>query len=192
MIIKKGICIVLTIFFHQYGCAQNTAHGSWRFSPEFLACYQQQKTENISTINSAHHEAYITTNATQEKALTTPSILFSYENAQHLINIAAIIFAAIKIYQRYETINITPSANNDNTSWSLSLKNIMPSILPSILYNISIYGSFLTDSTKIVFQALVYKTIAKLLLLCAHGDITDVLKSVFDGGRYAVKKVLGL
>lgn len=48
---------------------------------------------------------------------------------------------------------------------------------PTIVQNIGIYGTFLFDSTAIICEALMYKTIAKLLLICAHGDLRDLFFS---------------
>lgn len=161
-----------------YSCHASEPKPNWQFASAFLAQHQPKKTFYKSTYPPKQ---------SNQCTKTQSRSLFSLENTQRVISIATIIFATIKIYERYQTIG---APWQHDQSWTLAVKQYLVSWCPSVLHSIGIYGAFLVDSTAIVFQALIYKTIAQLLLLCAYGDITDVISSLAQGGAYTVKKLL--
>lgn len=165
-------------------CRQNIFKSSWHFSPDFLTQYkpQQVSPHESSLFNSTSDALPI--------QLTKDTSIFSYENAQRAINIATIIFATIKIYERYQTIGATARPTTNDYQLISAIKKIIASLCPDMLQSMGAYGFFLIDSTTIVFKALVYKTIARLLLLCAHGDLSDLIGSIAHGGIHTAKLLL--
>lgn len=177
MIIKKLIPIFLAILACNSSCYETVNKAHWQFSADFLAQHGPKNAPYGTVYQPAHVPLHLPHTAPQE------SSLLSYENAQRMINIATIIFATIKIYERYQAIGVAPVHDQ---SWTLALT----SWCPAMLHSVGMYGNFLIDSTTIVFEALIYKAIAKLLLLCAHGDISDLIGSIADGGLHAAKQLL--
>lgn len=167
------LLVILTYSIYDANATKN----HWQFSPDFLAQHVPKKTTYNTVYQPAHVPLYPSHTVPQEPSL------FSYENAQRMINIATIIFATIKIYERYQTIGV---ATVHDQSWTLALT----SWCPAMLHSFGVYGNFLIDSTTIVFEALIYKAIAKLLLLCAHGDISDLIGSIAHSGIHTAKQLL--
>jgi hypothetical protein len=90
------------------------------------------------------------------------------QNVHRIINSAAFIFAAAKLHQEYLRLFIDPK--NSPKEGSLSL------FYPHIMQAFQAHVSFLGYSIAIALQTLCYKTIARLLLLCAYGDLRDLAK----------------
>ena len=170
-------------------CRQSIFKSSWHFSPDFLAQYKPHQAPELEALQPAPQSLHTYQPLASEPQLLVarPASLFSYENAQRMINIATIIFATIKIYERYQAIGITAQPNMNDYQWLASMKKMIASLCPDMLQTMGAYGFFLIDSTAIVFKALVYKAIAKLLLLCAHGDISDLIGSIAHGGVHTAK-----
>ena len=200
MLLKKGLFINTSLFIcitnllGNSACAYSTLKSHWQFSPLFLAHYKPQEIGGHPIYQTIQPPLF--THLTAPHYPQEPSIiqanssLFSHENAQCMVNIAAIVFATIKIYQRYETLHLKlPTALNDQ-SWASAIKTMIISSCPSILQSASTNGVFLIDSTTIIFEVLIYKSIAKLLLLCAYGDIVDLLRSIAHGGFNTAKQLL--
>ena len=173
--IKKLIPLLFIASTSPTFCAQI----SWHFSPDFLTQYKPPQ-----VIAPATH---ITPADALPVQLAQDASILSYENAQRTINIATILFAAIKIYERYQTIGTTTEPNMNDYQLIAAVKGIITSLCPDMLQSIGAYSFFLVDSTAIVFKALVYKTIAKLLLLCAQGDLSDLIGSIAQSGVHAAK-----
>lgn len=160
--------------------AYASTYRNWQISPAFIAAHNQEYSapciplmQKKASDNDEHKDE-------------TSSFLLSYDNAQRLITIATIIFATVKIYERYQLIGVSAPQIPD-PSWTDTIKNYLIALCPAPLHSVGIYGAFCIDSTTIVFEALIYKTIGKLLLMCAYGDISDLLGSVVHGGVHAAK-----
>jgi hypothetical protein len=168
-------------------CRATARTHSWHFSSEFLAQYKPQSASGCSGLQATPaHEAL---DVTYTPATKSESLL-SYENAQRLINIATIIFATMQIYERYQIIGSATQPTVDDYQLIVAIKKLIAAWCPSIVQSAGVYGFFLVDSTAIVFKALVYKAIAKLLLLCVYGDISDLIGSIVHGGINTAKLAL--
>lgn len=184
----QGVTIINLTFLLLASCAmpticqQSVSKPSWHFSPDFLVHYKPQETPTPGAYQFS---------GPQTDTIPIQSYKdfswFSYENAQRAVNIATIIFATIQIYERYQTIGFAPEQSPNDYQVIIAIKKIIASLCPEIIQHMSSYGFFLVDSTAIVFKALVYKAIARLLLVCAYGDLSDFMSSITHGGFNALK-----
>jgi hypothetical protein len=175
---------------------------SWQFSADFLACQKPLSLSNESKI-AMHFTHGQQTNYSNQSfdTLTLDSLSFSdphhpmfafnqqpsspqeswqflnFSNAHKLINFAAMLYAGYKIYMLHKHLNNTYPhlLSSDESIIFGTIKTMLKYICPQFLLNISAHGQFLVDSAAIIIEALVYKTIGKLILLCGKKDIFDSL-----------------
>lgn len=131
--------------------------------------------QNVIPINSPY--PYIPSIAHTHQPPNPPPSLFTYENAYTALNVATMSYVAYEIYRLYTAmINPSQAIKTDESSFIIkAFKEILLFLCPQFLQNIGRIGLFFIDSFAIVVQALLYKTIAKLIILCGQGDIVDLL-----------------
>ncbi len=96
----------------------------------------------------------------------------SYETLDKIINAVALISALIRISYRYCTLN---KQTNDETS---ILNKILKYIVPSFVSSLHIKTILIKNAGIITLETIVYKTIAKMLVYCAKGDVYDLTKKL--------------
>ncbi|MDR3550881.1 MAG: hypothetical protein P4L31_05665 [Candidatus Babeliales bacterium] len=165
--IGKITIILICLAFSCHG--QQPSH--WQFSDDFL-----QKLENNTSLyhntiqpifasdwaqdDSALPQAYLIaqeTHETDEQPIPTPQSLLSTANAYQLIDSVTIGYTFINIYGAYQTLH--------STHQSSSIMSLM------LGKHITFFMSCLETTCK----ALLYKTVAQCIVLCAEGNIIDLV-----------------
>lgn len=146
----------------------STTKPQWHFSSQFLTTYYHQE---------AHPPEQQSVVPPDPEKPSASSSFLSQATIEKAINIIACTYAFAQIYNRYQAMHAPPGVDD---SWTGSLKNALSSLCPALIQTIGSHGMLFIDSTEIVFETLVYKAIAKLIVLCAYGDIGDFIKSAMS------------
>jgi len=162
----------LTIFYINI-----TICAPWRFSPYFLQeCVRLESSEQTHTEQNICNPIYspskiiretdkstfidltaiLSNKISPDRALEDDYLWLSAKNANKVVNITAVAYALISMYKAHEKLYLTPTGAPIN---------------PGITH----YYTFLKDCLQSGCKALAYKTVAQLIILCADGNILDLI-----------------
>lgn len=146
---------------------------SQRFSAEFLKEIKKSVFQDaVKSDEFSQKKDIVIIQA--EKAKTR---YFTYERCSAMINLAAAAYATHKIYHCYRFGKMRAS---------LKSELFLYRFYPEYLKNLEDGGAFFVDATAVLVETLIYKTVAKLMLVCAMGDLSDVVEQ----GIIRTKKIV--
>lgn len=144
----------------------------WQFSSQVTTQAQQSQAQT-SSIDQLHSQFPELFQVMQLSAQEKPSAIDT-EDINSLINIASLGYILFKICNNYQEMYIDQAPNTAHDSYLLqTLKNIIFSISPTFLINFGKHSQFFINSVAIMLTALIYKTIAKLIIWSANSDLAD-------------------
>jgi len=149
-------------------CQGHILRSPWQFSADFLE-QQDEKPQPHSWLTLEHPKQETLPSAPKQASW------FTVNNAHKIINIATLMYACIKIYKRYQQIDATTPPSEGEYMLMKKLKQLMLYVCPQFIQTIGSHGVFFIDSVEIIFKALIYKTLAQLVVLCGSGNIFDLI-----------------
>ena len=112
--------------------------------------------------------------------------LLSIQRTHTMVDIAALFYVIYHIALLYNQSNNT---NPQDLNW---FTKCVKAICPTSIANLSAHALFVTRAFGIAIETLVYKTLARLIVLCAHGDIFNLLqKKIIDDYSIAQNDYMG-
>lgn len=102
--------------------------------------------------------------------------LLSFKNAHTALDYGAFAYALYHVGILYK--NPSPNPANQSLIATFLKKNI-EYICPTFIKQTGSQAIFICQALGVIGETLLYKTIAKLILLCGDGDILDVLKTKY-------------
>lgn len=179
MFYKKNLLILLTVLFYEKIFTRQ-----WQFSPFFLEF--NQTTTPIKIEQYSHHniqlnpdddtqDNHITSYCSYDgKPQTNQPLSLTRQEFYKCINILSMLYASIKIIKQYNNIYVQTIPDTSQNSFIISkLKNFSAYMCPQFLKKLNKHGQFFINSLEIIIETLIFKYIAKLIILCGSMDILD-------------------
>lgn len=148
-----------------------------QFSPHVLQLLRQQDNKTSEYVDQTH------TNTVMHQTIKQQSDSSCSEwakKADIAINIAAVVYAAAKIYHCYSMVS--PAKPTRLQTWWLAA-------CPAWMHALTKQGSFFIDSIGCILETLVYKTIAKCVVACGTHDIVDVTEIALERSKQVATKI---
>jgi hypothetical protein len=111
------------------------------------------------------------------------------EHLEMLLNVATVAYAAFHIYKRYKVLNKPAPIIRRSFVGSL-LNNVYTHMFPPTIQKSFMQGNFCLEALGIVIEALLYKTVAQLIIICGSGSIMDVVEMGVVRGKKIVHAAL--
>lgn len=152
-----------------------TSKKPWQFSEDLM----QQTPYSQQAPIIAPTQGHLTLAQLQEPQENENSFIDS-KNIHSALNVATLCYVLFQIYKTYQDIYMHdgPLKQNADSYLMQAIKGLIIYLSPQFLINLGNHSQFLISSLAITLTALVYKTILKLIILSAEGDILDFLGGV--------------
>ena len=145
-------------------------HNVWKKNDTqkaFLAYTHQQLLEKYPYLQSL-----------QPKITQTQSSALSYDTAQILLNIATLSYVCYSLYHEYSAYRYELQHPTEPTSFiEQIIRYHIRLLFPQATFTFGTHFTFFIRSFGMIILAIGYKTIAKLILIAAHGDLFDFIGS---------------
>lgn len=151
---------------------------------------------SIGAIGTVHGNFDDAVNAIYEKnpqlaacsAPTTEKINgLTSERFYTIIDTSALLFVLVQLAHSYYQIYY---AHGSSDSFGAYLRAGFSYLMPRLIKSFGNHGIFLFSALSITLQALFYKTVAKMVVMCGSGDLLDVGLYVIKATKRIIKTVL--
>lgn len=140
----------------------------WEFSTTLQQTALPSFSSNLAQLQSQYPHVVQTTQQDSQ----------NYESVQSLINYITVAYVLLNIIKTYKQLYIMEDVENNDSALLKSIKKFVVWVSPNYLIAFGKQGKFLVHAIAITLNALVYKTIVKLVLYTMQGDLIDAVEKV--------------
>lgn len=167
---------ILLIFYSASIPCAATSKRPWQFSEDIMLQTPYSQHLPISKPPAQTHYSF----AQIASQNIENNNIIDNESLQSVVNITSLVYVLFQIYKTYQEIYVNPGQilENNDSYLMQTVRSMIVYACPQFLISLGKHSQFLISSLAITLTVLIYKTIIKLILLSADGDILDFFGAI--------------